>query len=151
MREIKFRGQNNFSFNWIVGSLLIKDETPDKIMTYTGYKHEVLPETVGQYTGLKDKNGIEIYEGDVVRILYTDWVSKNDDDPRTLKQYLIDKSTIAEVIFNNNSWEVKSYSKKYDDYNCSSINCGTHGYIEIIGNIHENPELLCTSQSTPRY
>lgn len=95
-----------------------------------------------QFTGLKDKNGKEIYESDIVRILYTDWSSKSDSDPRTIEQYLIDISHVGQVVFNDNSWEVKKHSIKYNDFVFSSINHGKYGFIEVIGNIYENPELL---------
>jgi uncharacterized phage protein (TIGR01671 family) len=95
-----------------------------------------------QFTGLNDKNGTKIFDGDVVRILYTDWASKSNDDPRTLEEYLTDISKIGVVGFNDNAWELKMYSKKYDDYFYNSISPGTHGRIEVIGNIHDNPELL---------
>lgn len=95
-----------------------------------------------QYTGLKDKNGEELYENDTIRILYSDWSSKSESDPRTLEQYLIDISEIGVVEFNDNAWEVKIYSKKYDDYSHRSISHGIHGRIEKIGNIHEHSHLL---------
>ena len=83
-----------------------------------------------QFTGLKDKNGTDIYDGDVLKIL-NGW---NDN------QY------ITNVRYESNVFciDVQGF-----DYNVTPL-----GYldeeciIEIIGNIHENPELLCTSQST---
>ena len=95
-----------------------------------------------QFTGLLDKNGKEIYEGDIVRILYTDWVSKSESDERTLQQYLIDIATIGVIEFNKDRFCVKIKSKKYSDFYYSSIFAGQHGYIEVIGNIHENAGLL---------
>lgn len=157
-RTILFRGKRTDNGKFIEGDLIKLDNHTliatkdmwasnllDNYSTTKTLELEVLPvvaKSVGQFTGLTDKNGTKIFEGDIVRILYTDWVSKNESDQRTLEQYLIDKSNIASVEFNDNAWEVKSYSKKYDDYNYSSISTGTHGRIEVIGNVHDNPELL---------
>lgn len=99
---------------------------------------------VREFSNKIDKNGKELFDGDIVRILYTDWPSKSNNDPRTLKQYLIDIARVGEIVFNDNSWEIKTYSKKYDDYNFSSISPGKFGYIEKLGTKHENPELLAT-------
>ena len=101
--------------------------------------------TIMQYTWLKDKNWKEIYENDIVRVLYTDRPSKPSDDTRTLEQYLVDKSTIMEVIFSQDSFCLQSYSGKYEDYNHSSILPWKHWFIEVIWNIYENPGLLIDS------
>lgn len=91
---------------------------------------EVDVKTLGQLTGLKDKNNIDIYEGDILKII-NGW---NDNE------------YITNVRYSSNVFciDVQGF-----DYNVTPL-----GYldeeciIEIIGNIHENPELLCTSQST---
>jgi uncharacterized phage protein (TIGR01671 family) len=131
-REIKFRAYSTIGKHRMIylknGSLKDLQETDTwKVM---------------QFTGLTDKNGNEIYEGDIVRILYTDWCSKSENDPRTLEQYLIDIANIGEVVFEKDCFCVKTYSKKYDDYNFSSLFAGKYGYVEVIGNICQNANLL---------
>lgn len=133
MREIKFRAWEENGKN-MLSSNEVGDHTLNDL--------KQLPYVLMQYTGLKDKNGTEIYEGDIVRILYTDWASKSEDDPRTLEQYLIDIAHHAEVVFEYDKFCLRSFSKKYKEYSTSSIRPGNQGYIEIIGNIHENPELI---------
>lgn len=76
MREIKFRGKRLDNGEWIEGDLLrmndhwfiFPDPAPEGID-----KYEVDPATVGEYTGLKDRNGKEVYEGDVIKIPETDF------------------------------------------------------------------------------
>lgn len=88
------------------------------------------------WTGLKDRNDKDIYEGDIVRLLYTDWPSKTSDDPRTIEQYMIDISNEYEVVYEINQFCVKG-KDRYGDDAFGSILPGAHGYIEVIKNIHE--------------
>jgi uncharacterized phage protein (TIGR01671 family) len=90
-----------------------------------------------QFTGLKDKAGTEIYEGDIVRILYTDWPSCTGchESPQDHMK-AIAKTKV--VIWSVNGFYV---SHKVDGY-AESMEPGRHGFIEVIGNIYENPDLL---------
>lgn len=129
MREIKFRGKraynpDNLENNEFVYGNYSNDPCPN--ITWNNKQNEldvseVVKETIGQFTGLKDKNGVEIFEGDIVNSNYF----KN-----------------ASVVF----WRYGWYFNTGKD-NHHSFNTASHSF-EIIGNIHENPELLCTSQST---
>ena len=122
MREILFRGKNPVSSEWAYGSLVLEKNAFDErlilaiISDADGNETLVNPETVGQYTGLKDLHGTRIFEGDVV----------------THKNYAFD------VYYNT---EYAGFYPFYDadngaGYGVEAKNC------EIIGNVFDNPELL---------
>ncbi len=110
MREIKFRGWNKVH----------------KHMTYdlcsSEQRHTLVWELM-QYTGLKDKNGTEIYEGDICE--YEDG----------------EYSFIAIVEPDYVNWFLKGVSPK-DNFNINGFHDCGKSWLEIIGNIYENPELL---------
>lgn len=115
MREILFRGKRKDNGEWIYGDLVHwwgRHNTKPDIQIYNNIQRfNVIPETVGQYTGLTDKNGKKIFEGDVVI-----WCG------------------IKGIVV----WEGhKFYIKSNLLWDFSDDDC-----IEIIGNIHDNPELL---------
>ena len=131
MREIKFRGKTVDTGNWVYGSyqadvMLIGKHTII-YSDYDGYycEEEVIPETIGQYTGLNDRNGKEIYEGDILKLVLVDW-SDVPEDIFTVssEQFVEDVCYLKSIIAN--AIEVESQT-----------DC-----IEVIGNIYDNPELL---------
>lgn len=118
MREILFRGKT-VRWEWVTGLLAHVGNAwyiSNKAGVATAY--EVIPNTVEQYTGLKDKNGKKIFEGDICKV----------------------GNLIYKVVFEYSCWWFKILSNKV--YCCPAFNshCGEH--CEIIGNIHDNPELL---------
>ena len=128
MREILFRGKRLDNGAWETGSLVIVRMDCHDAQYYiadkmTGYHTPVDPSTVGQYTGLTDKNGKRIFDGDVAKVLQ----GKDKD--------------IAYVGFENgafmmypktgNIYERTLWSYWYNDWD-----------VEVVGNITDNPELL---------
>ena len=148
MREIKFRGKCIRTNEWLYGSLIVKRGD-----FYIGYESEdsglysVTPikrDTAGQYTGLKGKNGREIYEGDILRVWQEDEYIPNRDSGGGIIDYDCEGgfSQIGKVGFTGCSF----------DYSTIKTLAGRHEKIhapidwidnyEVIGNIYENPELL---------
>ena len=126
MREIKFRGKQRRTGKWFYGNLYDKDiYGRTHICTTKCGCFDIDPETVGQFTGLMDKNGAEIYEGDIV-----EW----------------EKDNLKYVV---KFWEGMFYAsvKEYNEgifggFPLHAFTQGDEGYrCEIVGNIHDNTEL----------
>ena len=121
MREILFRGKSENTRDWVYGSLVyskvenqyyIAEHDEDEL------QYPVFAETVGQYTGLTDKNGKQIFEGDIVKDI---------------------AGGIYKVVYDT---EYMRFAFEQD-----SIKWGLEGFdsimdFEVIGNIYDNPELL---------
>lgn len=135
MREILFRGKrisghrdNTKDGTMMYGSLFVDKKGQPKIKWYdehfgTAMTSNVDPDTVGQFTGLLDKNGKKIFEGDILKY------------QRDMNKY---DSMI--VVWNDSTASlVMAYSNAMYYYETLM---NTHMYCEVVGNIHDNPELL---------
>ena len=94
---------------------------------------EVIPETVGQYTGITDKNGTKIFEGDIVKEEYEVFVSARKKEKRTRIGYV----EYSAISFCNGY-----YAYFWNDKEKWRGNFAIHRGCEVIGNIHDNPEFL---------
>lgn len=127
MREIKFRGKRIDTGEWVYGYLADENYIND-INTVDLSSVEVEPDTVGQYTGMEDKDGKEIYEGDIVNAPLLDPI---------FGDIISDAFDNAAISFNNGSFVVAYYKGRHKIYLQD-----LYDIIEIIGNHWDNPELL---------
>ena len=147
-REILFRGKRIDNGEWIYGKGLqqCKDELGNEIVAifedivksekyikkegrYTLYYEPVKAETLGQYTGLKDKNGKQIFEGDIL-----EYIGKREDNMNKVYRR---KVVFHEGMFALLSKELQAYSA----LNYHGMKDGRFAW-RVIGNIHDNPELI---------
>lgn len=150
MREILFRGKSKDNGVWVEGyycgkvnkTIFSPAEDSAQIVDKDLYWHEVIPETVGQYTGLTDKNGKKIFEGDIIKAYFRPQNFKNL--PYAIGSVIFENGTFKVVVHvSKNSIEYKVFEK--EDIIAYSIehNFLGRGYVlEVIGNIYDNPELL---------
>lgn len=136
MREILFRGKRTDNGEWVEGYLYVTQRGQHEISRYSKsydcerYTSVVIPETIGQYTGLKDENGTKIFEGDIVLVPYIDPIFKctwNDTSPCE-----------RAIVKHCNGMFYVEYIESGDNFTLSAMD----GYMKIVGNIYDNPELL---------
>ena len=131
MRTIKFRGKNIETGDWVYGFYVqggyIKEDGTVKVrhIIHSDILYDVEESSIGQFTGLYT-NGIEIYEGDILK--YTRW-----EDKEEVLYYITFEDEMGSFVLQ------KPTSKHKDNINQIAIE-GLK--IKVIGNIHDNPELL---------
>ncbi|MBP3335450.1 MAG: hypothetical protein J6L61_04845 [Ruminiclostridium sp.] len=141
MREILFRGKySKKSPDWIEGGFHKDEDANICEISYRYYKKEgetkagiwvygvVVPETVGQYTGVTDKNGKKIFEGDICEVT-------------TFTYDGVDIQLLGEVCFKCCSFVFQDLKHPNIEVLFSSV-CDFDTDVEVIGNIYDNPELI---------
>lgn len=142
MRPIKFKGKAVWSIDklnelnidhvngWVYGNLVIYDDIPfivalSLVADVYDYWIKVHPESVGQYTGLKDQNGRDIYERDVVKFHFPNpYITVVKFENGHFSFYKDKRMMVDPHYYMNRAWS----------------------YAEVIGNVYENPELLKESE-----
>ena len=136
-REIIFRGKTKqgewlYGYYMYNGNHLIVDTTKGAL----GFGKEVIPETIGQFTGLTDKNGNKIFEGDIVRV-------KGKETEENWKDY----DEFGKVVFENGAFLIKvanifNGKKYFSEVHSRYMTTADWVEREVVGNVFENKELL---------
>jgi len=122
MREILFRGKSTNNKIWQYGLLTLYTNKRCVIKSQTGFYCDAISETVGQFTGLTDKNGTMIFEGDIVKFI----------------------DCVDEVSPFSEKISYIYWFKEYCEFSLrdSQMAVSHVNEMEVIGNIHDNTELL---------
>lgn len=125
MRTTKFRAQDFFTDEWIYGMPIKDADVKGRWHIYFSFGDAAIckPETIGEFTGLQDEAGKDIYEGDVLSY-----------EP----YHKSDAKVICVVSFADGAFGCKGEG-------IAQYLCYANKHVEVIGNIHDNPELLKTN------
>lgn len=146
-RQILFRGKRVDNGKWIEGYLVVNKDGTCWIKD-TDYQvnndkndlipHEVIPETIGQFTCLTDRNGVKIFEDDIIKIV-EDGDKKTDNRPEDFNY-----GDVALILFDSRYCQFGAYNNSIDEIESigNLVRTPWFNFIEVIGNIHDNPELL---------
>lgn len=139
MREILFRGKMVDNGEWWFGSLITPKNLNKLYCIHNDielpFYRGVTPETIGQYTGLTDKNGNKIFEGDIVKWSHT---FLGEDRP-----YHIGRVAYKKAQFVVENRDVFAHCGTCSEpFGCACRMNDTNRDFEVIGNIYDNPELL---------
>lgn len=128
MAEILFRGRRTDSRQWVYGYLVIDAcENPNPYII-TGRKHRIEHKSIDRYTGMLDKNGERIFEGDVCR--FREWIRG-------------EMCWVGSVHYEHQQFVIYGRpNKECKTPFCLRLSRFVAGNIEVIGTIHDNPELL---------
>lgn len=152
MREILFRGKLKSNDEWSFGNLNVSLRgiviiTPDE--TPIGKYGQVISETVGQYTGLTDKNGKKIFEGDIIRYADNDEYEmylESIECPGEYEGVDFSRMWTADEVVYGDKIGYPAFDLNAHDFECNGLaelsENGGQWFYEVIGNIHDNPELL---------
>ena len=125
IRTIMFKGKRVDNGEWVYGGFCHGGNRNESIICPKhDFSTEVIPETVGQYTGLTDKNGKKIFEGDIIAGA-VHWLERMKN---------------GVVAFRDGSYGLIWYRGDVEQFNPFTSMCNIE--YEIISNIHDNPELL---------
>lgn len=124
MKEILFRGKRVDNGEWVFGDLEHNGKNVPKWVN----GNEIVPESVGQFTGLTDKNGKKIFEGDIVKEWSSHW-----------KTPLKTEINIYEVVC---EYLGSLHLIRKTEYGENSTPLYRRSVVEVIGNIYDSPELL---------